>query len=83
MQAVLGHTSSKSTDIYTHLTNRRIFLEMEKLNKRIKENQPIYIKELVALGSKGPLARIIPLLEKMDEGKLEKIAGLLEMMAAA
>jgi integrase/recombinase XerD len=81
VQAVLGHENRKYTEIYAHLTKRRVFLEMEKLNNAHKQFMPG--KEVLEKMDESKLAKILPLLQNMDDAKLDKLADLLQVMAAA
>ncbi|MCK6641853.1 MAG: site-specific integrase [Bacteroidia bacterium] len=85
-QKLLGHKSEKFIKIYTHLTQNRLFHEMDKVDRGFNEHEMLMrvvhprkqdggvnSDQLVSV-SNGELRRLIDVLSKMDEDRIAAIA---------
>lgn len=92
-QKLLGHKSAKFIEIYAHLTQNRLFIEMDKVNKgfneyeqllRIvhKDDEPLNPAAELAEKMKGNEFReLVEMLSKLDKGQIEKATAILKVVA--
>jgi integrase len=82
VQSILGHRNRKFTEIYTHLSNKKLFFEMDKMNKGYDETE-LLLKELKKPQENLSNERInlFAKLQNMDENKLKKLTELLEIIS--
>lgn len=78
-QRLLGHKSEKFIKVYTHLTQNRLFHEMDKVNSGFNEHEQLLQvvhkqtdPEVKKMPNKN-LQRLIALLGEMDDDKIAKI----------
>lgn len=76
-QRLLGHKNRKFTEIYTHLSHGKLFLEMDKFNNGIN-----------ALGKSAPISKndqaddLLPLLQNLSPDKLDQLKGLIRILGS-
>ena len=94
-QKLLGHKSEKFIKIYTHLTQNRLFHEMDKVNKGFNDYEQLLrvvhrkeegeilqpTAELVKKMDNAKFRELMENLSKLDEDKLEKVAALTKIVA--
>lgn len=76
-QKLLGHKNRKFTEVYTHLSQNKLFYEMDKLNKGLS-NYELLIDE--ADGKKQDVKEIMPMLQNLSLEKLDQVKGLLRLL---
>jgi integrase len=86
-QKLLGHKSEKFIKVYTHLTQNRLFHEMDKVNKGFNEHEQLlrvvhkqdhpFISNATSL----KLERLMELLSKMDDDKIDKIETIVKVVS--
>ena len=77
VQSILGHRNKKFTEIYTHLSNKKLFFEMEKMNKGYSETEMLLSE---CAGEQSDRMKVIAKLQGLDDTKFKKLAALLEVM---
>lgn len=73
-QKLLGHKNRKFTEVYTHLSQNKLFYEMDKLNKGLS-NYELLIDETE--GKKGDMNEVMPMLQNLS---LDQIKGLIKLL---
>jgi len=91
-QRLLGHKSEKFIKIYTHLTQNRLFHEMDKVNKGFNEHQqllrvvhsqeivPTEIPDNMVKIENSKLRKLMDFLSKMDDDKIDKIEAIAKVV---
>ncbi|MCX6180974.1 MAG: site-specific integrase [Bacteroidetes bacterium] len=74
IQKILGHRESKTTEIYTHITNDYIFKQSAFFEKKLEEKS---LKKKVEMDAKSSF---IEKLMQLDPSKMEKLNKLLEIL---
>lgn len=77
VQSILGHRNKRYTEIYTHISNKKLFFEMEKMNKGYNDTA-LLIQE-VDNGQKEA-SKLLAKLQKLDEKKLSKLMEFLDLL---
>jgi integrase len=92
-QKLLGHKSAKFIEIYAHLTQNRLFVEMDKVNKGFNEYEQllrIVHKDDEQFSSEDEFAskmkddkfkELIGMLSKLDKSQIEKATAILKVVA--
>ena len=82
VQSILGHRNRKFTEIYTHLSNKKLFFEMDKMNKGYNETE-LLLNELKKPQENlsNERSTLFSKLQNMDETKLKKLTELLEIIS--
>ena len=82
VQSVLGHRNRKFTEIYTHLSGKKLFFEMDKMNKGYNETELLF-NECVKEKSKAEseTQKLLSKLQSLDENKLKKLNEFLDVMS--
>ncbi|MBL7911680.1 MAG: site-specific integrase [Bacteroidia bacterium] len=76
-QKLLGHKNRKFTAVYTHLSQNRLFYEMDKLNRGFKTlNIPVDQADFNMIDVK----ELMPVLQNMNQEKLDQIKGLIKLL---
>ncbi|MBA3681021.1 MAG: site-specific integrase [Bacteroidetes bacterium] len=76
-QKLLGHKNRKFTEIYTHLSQNKLFYEMDKLNRGLS-NYELLVDETD--DKKTDMKEIMPMLQNLSPEKLEQIKGLIKLI---
>lgn len=76
-QRLLGHKSRKFTEVYTHLSQNKLFYEMDKLNRGLN-NFEILIDETD--NKRNEVKELMPMLQGLSQEKLDHIKGLIRLM---
>lgn len=91
-QRLLGHKSEKFIKIYTHLTQNRLFHEMDKVNKGFNEHEqllrvvhsqegiPTEIPDNMVKIENSKLRKLMDFLSKMDDDKIDKIEAIAKVV---
>ena len=74
IQKILGHRESKTTEIYTHITNDYIFKQSDFFEKKLEEKSLKKKEEMDAKSS------FIEKLMQLDSSKMEKLNKLLDIL---
>lgn len=77
-QKLLGHRNRKFTEIYTHLSQGRLFYEMEKFNKGINRLD-ISDEEKQ---NKDNVIDLLPMLQNLSSEKLNQLKGLIKLLGS-
>lgn len=77
VQSILGHRNKKFTEIYTHLSGKKLFFEMDKMNKGYSDME-ILLNECNS--SQISKNNMIAKLQNLDEKKIKKLVDLLEVL---
>ena len=75
-QKLLGHKNRKFTEIYTHLSHNKLFLEMDKFNVGINKNNA------VVNAPSTDNDNIINLLQNLSPEKLTQLTGLIKLLGS-
>ena len=78
VQSILGHRNKKFTEIYTHLSNKKLFFEMDKMNKGYSETETLLNE---CSKDRSGTMKLISKLQNLDETKIKKLMVFLEVMA--
>jgi len=79
-QKLLGHKNRKFTEIYTHLSSHKLFLEMDKFNvgmnglNKQPGNDP---RE-----QEAKLIELLPFLKNMNTEKMEQLKGIMKLLGS-
>lgn len=73
-QKLLGHRNRKFTEIYTHLSQNRLFVEMDKLNRGLNQH---WGEEK---DGNDDLVEMLPILKSLSREKLEQLKGLVKIL---
>lgn len=76
-QKLLGHKNRKFTEVYTHLSQNKLFYEMDKLNRGLT-NFELLLDE--TNGKSGNVKEIMPMLQNLSSEKLDQVKGLLKLL---
>lgn len=76
-QKLLGHKNRKFTEVYTHLSQNKLFYEMDKLNRGLS-NYELLLSETDA--SQRDIKELVPMLQNLTSEKLEQIKGLIKLL---
>lgn len=76
-QKLLGHKNRKFTEVYTHLSQNKLFYEMDKLNRGLSQYQ-IMVEE--ADTKKSDIKEMLPMLQGLSAEKLDKLKGLIKLL---
>lgn len=79
-QKLLGHRNRKFTEIYTHLSQSRLFYEMDKFNNGLN-SQDNNILKLVPDTDEEKMREILPILKSFGTDKLDKLRELIKLIA--
>lgn len=79
-QKLLGHRNRKFTEIYTHLSQNRLFYEMDKFNNGLN-SQGNNILRLVPDTDEEKMKEILPILKSFGADKLDKLRELIKLIA--
>jgi len=77
VQSVLGHRNKRFTEIYTHLSNKKLFFEMDKMNQGYRDTELLLNEDSQ---DKSEKMQLIAKLQSLDETKMKKLISLLEMV---
>lgn len=72
-QKLLGHKNRKFTEVYTHLSQNRLFYEMDKLNRGLSSYE-VMVDEAEG---KDKMKEILPMLQNLSKEKLSSLIKLL------
>lgn len=78
-QKLLGHKNRKFTEVYTHLSQNKLFYEMDKLNKGLSQYE-LVIEDTDK--QKSEIKEIIPFLQNLTADKLDQLKGLIKMLGS-
>ncbi len=76
-QKLLGHKNRKFTEIYTHLSQNKLFYEMDKLNRGFT-NFEILVDETNSKGNN--MKEIMPMLQDLSQDKLEQLKSIIKLI---
>lgn len=77
-QKLLGHKNRKFTEIYTHLSHNKLFLEMDKFNSGINKNTAT--KNQTA--GQENIVDFLPMLQNLSPEKITQVMGLLKLLGS-
>lgn len=77
-QKLLGHRNRKFTEIYTHLSQGRLFYEMDKFNKGINRLDLTDEEKL----EKNNIIDLLPMLQNLSPEKLTQLTGLIKLLGS-
>lgn len=77
-QKLLGHKNRKFTEVYTHLSQNKLFYEMDKLNRGLS-NYELLIDETNGK-KRSDVKEIMPMLQNLSSEKLDQVKGLLKLL---
>lgn len=78
-QKLLGHKNRKFTEVYTHLSQNRIFYEMDKLNRGLSQFQ-VMVDE--ADTQKTDIKEMLPIIQNLSPEKLDQLKGLIKLLGS-
>lgn len=78
-QKLLGHKNRKFTEVYTHLSQNKLFYEMDKLNRGLS---PYEILVDDAEANKSGMKELLPMLQNLNKEKLDQIKGLIKLLGS-
>ncbi|MBK6834103.1 MAG: tyrosine-type recombinase/integrase [Bacteroidetes bacterium] len=78
-QKLLGHKNRKFMEVYTHLSQNKLFYEMDKLNRGLSQFQ-IMVDDADA--QKSNIKEMLPLLQNMSIEKLDQLKGLIRLLGS-
>lgn len=78
-QKLLGHKNRKFMEVYTHLSQNKLFYEMDKLNRGLSQYQ-IMVEDADA--QKSNIKEMLPLLQNMSIEKLDQLKGLIRLLGS-
>lgn len=78
-QKLLGHKNRKFMEVYTHLSQNKLFYEMDKLNRGLSQFQ-IMVED--ADEQKSNIKEMLPLLQNMSIEKLDQLKGLIRLLGS-
>lgn len=76
-QRLLGHKSRKFTEVYTHLSQNKLFYEMDKLNRGLNSFEIIIDETDI---KRNDVKELMPMLQNLSQEKLDQIKGLIKLM---
>lgn len=79
-QKLLGHKNRKFTEIYTHLSSHKLFLEMDKFN--VGMNGINKQHEGNSDEQEAKLIELLPLLKNMNTEKMEQLKGIIKLLGS-
>lgn len=74
-QRLLGHKNRKFTEIYTHLSQNKLFYEMDKLNRGLNQFQWVVEQE----ENVDNIKQILPILKNLSKEKIDQLMGLVRV----
>lgn len=78
-QKLLGHKNRKFTEVYTHLSQNKLFYEMDKLNRGLSPYE-ILVDENE--NNTTDVKALLPMLQNLNREKLDQIKGLLKLLGS-
>lgn len=78
-QKLLGHKNRKFTEVYTHLSQNKLFYEMDKLNRGLSQFQ-IMVDD--ADTQKANIKEMLPMLQNLSPDKLVKLKDLIKLLGS-
>ena|ERR1700757_799941 len=76
-QKLLGHKNRKFTEVYTHLSQNKLFYEMDKLNRGLSD-YALVVEETD--NSPQGLNEMLPLMQNLSQEKLDQLKGLIKIL---
>lgn len=76
-QKLLGHKNRKFTEIYTHLSSHKLFLEMDKVNAGMNKTNKI---SNASSDQEAKLIELLPFLQNLDSAKMEQLKGIIRVL---
>ena len=76
-QKLLGHKNRKFTEVYTHLSQNKLFYEMDKLNRGLSDYAQVVDE---ADSTQQNLKEMLPLMQNLSQEKLEQLKGLIKVL---
>jgi integrase len=76
-QKLLGHKNRKFTEVYTHLSQNKLFYEMDKLNRGLSD-YALVVEEKD--NSPQGLNEMLPLMLNLSQEKLDHLKGLIKIL---
>lgn len=76
-QKLLGHRNRKFTEVYTHLSQNKLFYEMDKLNRGLSQFQIMVDDEDK---QKTNIKEMLPMLQNLSPEKLDQLKGLIKLL---
>jgi len=79
-QKLLGHKNRKFTEIYTHLSSHKLFLEMDKFN--VGMNGLNKQAGNTSAEQEAKLIELLPFLKNMNNEKMEQLKGIIKLLGS-
>lgn len=68
-QKLLGHKNRKFTEVYTHLSQNKLFYEMDKLNRGLSSYEML----MEETEGKNDIKKVLPMLQNLSPDKLKNL----------
>jgi len=76
-QKLLGHKNRKFTEVYTHLSQNKLFYEMDKLNRGLSTYE-VMVED--AETNLNDIKQLLPMLQGMNKESLKHVMGLIKAL---